>query len=318
MALDHYVSQVHLRNFYSPALGDLMHAIRKSDLKQFCCNSKSVCRIEDGSSNAYLTEERAIEEFLFNVEPNYNAAVAKLREGKPDAEAILALAGFVAYVRTCSPAAMRISSEPLEKSVQTTAEMLDRQGLLPLAPPSLGSKSLSQLFKDGAVAANIDPKFPQAIGISQIIGLTSMFGNAHWQVLANDEMGSPFFTSDFPCALEIVPRSRVPNWIVPLSPTAALRIVPDLSMSGRPPDLSFSNFSFDRPRELGRQEVRTVNQLIVRCAEDLVLYRDELPWIPGFVAKNRTYRVEAVTDRVPYGTGIMNISRQRVVERSLA
>lgn len=52
MALDHYVSQVHLRSFYSPALGDLMHATRKSDLKQFCCNSKSVCRIEGGSSNA--------------------------------------------------------------------------------------------------------------------------------------------------------------------------------------------------------------------------------------------------------------------------
>ena len=29
MALDHFVSQVHLRNFYSPVLGDLMYAIRK-------------------------------------------------------------------------------------------------------------------------------------------------------------------------------------------------------------------------------------------------------------------------------------------------
>ena len=39
MSLDHYVSQVHLKNFYSPALDGLMYATRKSDLKTFQCNS---------------------------------------------------------------------------------------------------------------------------------------------------------------------------------------------------------------------------------------------------------------------------------------
>jgi hypothetical protein len=38
----HYVSQVHLRNFYSPALGDRMYAFRKSDGKAFTPNSESV------------------------------------------------------------------------------------------------------------------------------------------------------------------------------------------------------------------------------------------------------------------------------------
>ena len=49
MPLDHYVSQVHLKNFYSPKLGELMYAIRKSDLKEFTPNSESVCRIDDGA-----------------------------------------------------------------------------------------------------------------------------------------------------------------------------------------------------------------------------------------------------------------------------
>jgi hypothetical protein len=40
MALDHYVSQVHLKNFYSPALDGLMYAIRKSDLKRFPTKSR--------------------------------------------------------------------------------------------------------------------------------------------------------------------------------------------------------------------------------------------------------------------------------------
>jgi hypothetical protein len=35
-ALDHYVSQAHLKNFHSPALDGLMHAIRKSDLTAVC------------------------------------------------------------------------------------------------------------------------------------------------------------------------------------------------------------------------------------------------------------------------------------------
>jgi hypothetical protein len=34
MALDHYISQVHLKNFYSPAPDGLMYAMGKSDLKR--------------------------------------------------------------------------------------------------------------------------------------------------------------------------------------------------------------------------------------------------------------------------------------------
>jgi hypothetical protein len=56
-----------------------------------------------------------------------------------------------------------------------------------------------------------------------------------------------------------------------------------------------------------------INRLIVQCAEDLVFYRDDHEWIGDFVAKNRYYRIEAVTDRIPYGTGFMNISTQRIV-----
>jgi len=76
MSLDHYVSQVHLKNFYSPALDGHMYAIRKSDLKKFPCTSRDVCRIENGSTNAYLKEDRAIEDFLLDVEPKYNASIA--------------------------------------------------------------------------------------------------------------------------------------------------------------------------------------------------------------------------------------------------
>lgn len=125
MPLDHYVSQVHLKNFYSPDLGNRSYAIRKSDLKTFTPTAEDVCRILNGSTNAYLRENRAIEDFLNTVEPIYNISVAKLRTGKIDHECIYAIAGFVSYVISCSPTGMRILSDPLRRTLETTAAMLD-------------------------------------------------------------------------------------------------------------------------------------------------------------------------------------------------
>jgi hypothetical protein len=80
VALDHYVSQVHLKRFYTPALNELMYAVRKSDLKRFTPRSDDVCRIDEGNTNRYLTEPRAIEEFLKPVEHRYNAAIVPWRK----------------------------------------------------------------------------------------------------------------------------------------------------------------------------------------------------------------------------------------------
>jgi hypothetical protein len=313
MSLDHYVSQVHFRNFYSPALKNHMHAIRKSDLKSFPCNSRSVYRIEEGSTNSYLINDRAISEFLRGVEPKYNASVVKLRENKIDKECIHAIAGFVAYVTCCAPAAMRIHTEPLQSMLQSTAEILDKKGLIPRAPPSLGSKTLTELLADKKVRSSIDPKYPQALGISSITGRTSHYGNSKWEILLNDVPECSFFTSDFPVAIEAT-GERTMNWIIPLTPDLAIRIIPDIRLSGTAPDLSFAKFTSSQ-RILRRSEIVEINRLIVQCAEDLVFYRDNHEWIGDFVAKNRHYRIEAITDRIPYGTGYMNISTQRIVSR---
>jgi hypothetical protein len=62
--LDHYVSQIHLKQFYSPALENRLYAIRKTDMKLFTPRAEDVCRIPNGNTNAYLQTPRAIEEFL--------------------------------------------------------------------------------------------------------------------------------------------------------------------------------------------------------------------------------------------------------------
>ena len=314
VSLDHYVSQVHLRNFYSPALGGLMHAIRKSDLKRFRCNSESVCRIEEGSTNAYLKNNRAVEEFLLSVEPKYNSSVSKLRSGIIDPECIHAFAGFVAYVASCTPAAMRIHIAPLESQLQSTAAILDRQGLLPRASAILGSKTASELLADGTIHFEVDPKYPQAIGIDTMVARVSTYGNSHWEILVNDDQDNPFFTSDYPIALEEMRNRQIPNWIVPITPDLAIRIVPDIKLRGKPADLAFSSFTFLR-RTLKRQETLGINRLIVQCAEDVIFYRNDQEWIADFVAKYRYHRVEVITQRVPAGTGFLNTGTQRIVSR---
>jgi hypothetical protein len=314
MPLDHYVSQVHLRNFYSPSLNGMMYAIRKSDLKCFTTRSQDVCRIEDNSTNAYLLEDRAVEAFLEDVEPRYNASLTKIRENKIDRECIHTIAGFAAYVVTCSPAAMRINSGPLKAALNSTSKILDAQGALPKAPEALGEKSITELLADGTVKFTVDPKYPQAIGISNILHHTSVFGNSPWEILHNSEADSPFFTSDYPAAIEAADLSTPINRVVPLAPDLAIRIRPDLRLSGTKPDLAFPGFKAT-PRQMRRTEILEINRLLVRCAEDLLFYREERDWIKSFVAKNRQYRVDAVTHTLPHGSGDLLVSTQRIRAR---
>jgi len=289
-----------------------MYAIRKTDLKTFTPNARSVCGIMDGSTNAYLRENRAIEEFLKTIEPKYNTALEKLTVGKIDSECIYTIAGFVAYVVTCSPAGMRIPSGPLKSAVETEATMAEAQGLLPTPPPELGNESLTELLRDGAVQVTIDSKYPQAIGIDSILKFVALFGNFAWEILHNESSSSPFFTSDFPAAIEKTDDPHILNRIVPLAPNIALRIKPNPMLDRDRLDCSFTNFGY-RKRTVSYEELTKLNTLIVRCAEDTVFYRDDHPWVLTFVEKNRHYRIEPHTRRIKTPTGTLLVSTQRIV-----
>lgn len=312
MPLDHFVPQVHLKQFRSPELGHLMHAIRKTDLKRFQCRSKDVCRIESGSTNAYLTNDRVLEEFLRIIEPRYDATLAKLQADEIDRDAILVVAGFAAYVSSCTPAAMRMNVAPFENLLESEIAILERQGRLPPAPAALGGKQLSELIADGAVVPVIDPKYPQSLGIQTVIPRTSIYGNSQWEILQCDLADGALFTSDYPIALEEVAGSSIPNWIVPLAPDLAVRIAPDPSRARRDPDLSFGGFRYKR-RAIGSREIADLNRLIVRCAEEVVLSRVDSAWVVPFVAKNSGYRVEDVTTRIPQGRGFLHVVKRKIV-----
>jgi len=308
MPLDHYVSQVHLKNFYSPILGNRMYAIRKSDLKEFTPDANSVCRIEDNSTIHFLDNPREIEGFLQEIEPLYNKSINKLAEYKIDYECIHAIAGFVAYILTCSPTALRLNSSHLTHPVEAAAMQLDKNGVIPPAPPELGGMKLSELLVNGKVDIKItDKKFPQAIGVYNIRELTSRLASFKWEILHNTyDDTSPFFTCDFPIAFEITSQGLF-NKIVPLSPKLAIRIIPTLAIKTKKSNNHIK-------RKLNYSDVQQVNRLVVRCAEDLVFYRDNHNWIPLFVRKNSKYHIKPTAVKLPNGNKQLIITSHIVSE----
>lgn len=313
MALDHYVSRVHLKQFISRDMNGLMYAISKRDLKRFTPKPKDVCRIEEGSTNSYLRENRSIETFLLDVEPNYDTALANLLSGQIDAQTIYVLSGFLSYICVCSPTAMRLNSEPLKQIIEQTARILDAQKVFPNPPESLAGKSISSLLESSAVQVNVDPKYPQALGIAAVEQYAAIFGNSRWEILNNGFDDCPFFTSDYPAAVERNNGSPMPNRIMPLTPALAIRVCPNLGTNRRPSKMNFSNFRC-QSLDLARNAVVDLNRLIVRCAENTVFFSKDHSWIDDFVKENARFSIQSKTQSIPMGTGSLHRSSLEVTE----
>jgi hypothetical protein len=181
-----------------------------------------------------------------------------------------------------------------------------------VARSDLLERPLTELLREGTVRFKIDEKYPQAMGISSIGNYVSIFGNSHWEILSIDtKHGTPFFSSDFPVALEFINVNAPINRIVPLTPDLAVRIIPDMRLSGAPLDFSFAGLR-TRQRQLTRQEAIEINKLIVRSAEELVFFRDDLPWVAAFVEKNSKFRIEPLDYQIPNEGGSLQISTMRI------
>lgn len=312
MPLDHYVSQVHLRRFISPALGNRLHAIRKADLFYFTPTPQDVCRIANNSTNRYLPEERVIEDFLKTIEPRYNDAADNLRGGKISEESIYVVSGFLAYILTCSPAAMRHQQTPIREMLEMATQAYDRRGLLPRAPPELNSATVSNLIASGEIKIEIDQKYPQALGISSVIELIGSYGNGSWEVLVNEHEDSPFFTSDFPVAT-LPADPGIAHRVLPITPQMAVKILPLKVPAGSEPDLSFSRNRTIR-RNISRREAVGINRSLVQAAESEVYFRDAQEWVKRFVGRHADYRTEVRAERIPHCRGEILHTKTRIVK----
>ncbi|MBI3419059.1 MAG: DUF4238 domain-containing protein [Proteobacteria bacterium] len=149
--------------------------------------------------------------------------------------------------------------------------------------------------------------------MGNILRLISTFGNSAWEFLFNNEDSNPFFSSDYPIAIEKSSDPRTMNKIFPLSPKMAIRIIPDTSLRSGNSDLSFSKFRYLR-KSLKDTEASKINKMIVQCAEDLVFFSEKWDWTAEFIAKNRNFRIEPSTQKIPRANGYFNYSTQSIAE----
>lgn len=96
------------------------------------------------------------------------------------------IAGFAAYVTSCSPAAMRLHAAPLKSTVEAIGKRLDASGEIPRAPEALGGKSYTELIESGILKTTIGEKYPQALGINGIMERVNIWGNSAWDILVNE------------------------------------------------------------------------------------------------------------------------------------
>ena len=291
MSLDHYVSQVHLRKFYAKSANfQKMFAYRKSDSAVFLCGSKDVCRFKEGSTNLFLTESRFLEEFLMKIEPDYDRACSSIAAGEFTFDDILVIAGFAAFIIGCSPTAMRLGEKQLKSQLDAQIVIMERKGFLNPPPSVFVGKSLTELLASGTLQINVDRKYPQAMGIADIVYMSNSLASFHWDILVNSRSEkSPFLSSDFPAAVERSNLNVPANRIIPLRPDLAVRIVPQIRpVSHYNMD---SNFSY-RIKQLSPSEVHKVNVDIVRSAENLIFASVKAKWVTQLLKKNAKFRIE--------------------------
>lgn len=279
-----------------------MYGFQKHSMKWFPCRSEDVCRLENYNSIKFLAEQRIVENFLKVYEPRYNEALQLLREGKLDQDVILTFAGFTSYVLACAPAAVRATKAWLVEQIKLTARVMEEAGKLPPPPKALGGETLFELLENGKVLINVDEDYPKALAASGLIDFVGKFGNFYWDVILNDYSDSPFFTSDFPTAIEPSPDIRVMNRVVPLAPDVAIRIRPHFEEIEKTTALKFRKMRF-RTLRPSRNEIVDINRTIVRCAEKLVFSSSNAGWVEPFIRKNADYYLAGLSDTVPVGDG---------------
>jgi hypothetical protein len=300
MPLDHYIPQVYLKRFYSKELVTLLHCTRKSDLKSYTPDSKSICRLMNNNTIKYLVDTRGIEAFLKDIEPKYNTVVENIKEKKFGIVEIFVIAGIMSSISTCSPTGIRLGSHLIRDSFEDDIKILDKNNVLPKPPHALEAKSISELIENGKIKVQIDDKFTQASGVSELFSQIVNIGNFDWEILINPFEDNPFFSSDYPICIEKTDDIRVLNKVFPIDPYIAIKIYPDLNRVTDEIDFGFKKNRF-RYSIIDNQEVMYINRLIVKCAEDSVFYSKNGEWILPFISKYKKYYLDYRIVKHPNG-----------------
>ena len=310
MALDHYIPQVYLKNFYTS--DNRLNCMSKQKMQLFQAKTEAVCRIKNHSTNEYLIEPRLIEDFLKNIEPKLNIAIKDFENGSIGSESLYVVSGLISFISTCSPCAMRLAAKSLRRNVEEISKNEDRFGRIkPIVYDGI-HHTLSELLENGSLKVSIDEKFPQAIGIRKILDTLYRIGNWTWEILMNNTP-ELFITSDYPIGIEVSSLNRPINKIFPLTPHIAIRLLPEKKVAGHKGRIGFNEFKY-RIVELGRTDVSYINKILIQCDEQYVFFSEITNRIITKISKYSKYRVNLKDYMLPTERGYLLILTQVIEE----
>jgi hypothetical protein len=299
MAKDHYVAQTYLRAFGLAVNPDSVNVIRKSDLsRQGAIPVKSICYGVNWSTTEYIPDNpRAVEDYLKLFEPKWAECVKSIQEDAYTETTKYLMAGYLSYLRACTPTAVRLGSEGLAHIVQDLYNRIEEKEL---SKPDTKYREVIELIrKHGGTQVEIKEAYPKAMGISSLIACQKILATSPWIVFKN-ETPTEYITSDNPVCMQYWNPNRC-DFYCPLTPRLAIVIHPIRDTEPRESDSLGS---------LKPEGVAMLNRLMVQSAEDKVIFNkhDE---VEALVKENRDWRVELRKIKIPVGKGHLFIHQQK-------
>ncbi len=301
---DHYVAQTYLRNFGINGQEGLVNAVRKSNMQRLdAIPVESICRKPNWSNNEYFPENpRVVEGFLGRFETEWANCVRKLSEDTCDRTTKYLMSGYLAYLRLCTPTAVRLGSSQLSSIVEDSYNKLEEKEFA--KPDSEHRDAIKLIRQHGGIKSHINPNYPKAIGIKTLISLQKVLTTSPWIVFKN-KSSVQFLTSDNPVCLQYH-STGLADFYCPLTPKLAIVIHPIRDKDSHEGDYVGS---------LKPEGVEKMNQLLVQSAEDMIIF-NEFPKIEELVKEYQDWRVEQKTYNIPVEKGNLIIFQQRPVKYS--
>jgi len=302
---DHYVSQTYLGSFTNSE-GYLIPYYKSANAVLGNPKPpKSVCYEVDGDSNKYFDDPRILDSYLPQFENPWTWNVERLREHVLDDIMKYQIAGYIAFLRTCTPTAKRIGQTMIKATVQPTFEETTQRHFRDHPSEDEETKSIiGKAIEQKNIDVEIDRQFPHAMGISSLIKLTERYFYCKWLVLLNN-LEVPFLTSDNPAVTYYHTNDHSRGRIyVPVAPDVAILINADLGE--------------DRFAEPKAKYVEVFDDLIIKAAEKRVFSNSAESWIEAKVREFMDWRMEAVVDELPHLGGRIIVTRQLVRKIELA
>jgi hypothetical protein len=308
---DHYVSQTYLRLFVGPS-GDLVPYYKNARvIIGKSKKPKSICFETEGDTNKYFENPRILEKFLPAFENPWKNNIAKLERRVLDKKTKYELAGYIAFLRSCSQTAKRLGQQMIAGTVEPVAYKVmlsttDKANYLSVEDKHI----LRDAILKRKIGINIDREFAHAQAMRALERAIHRYYCSRWLVLIN-KTDIPFITSDNPAILYYRDiQQQIAQTYVSLNPSMALLITPDIDMDNPSiEDVEKYSNSEDGFGIIKQSYVNKFNEAIVKSAERMVLHQKKEDWLEQLVRKYSKWRVDAIVTNLSSDRETITIAR---------